>query len=219
MSAQAAQQQQGLSLIPVIDLIHRSECHLDEFRAEIRSGCIDIPHTDLQNFLALCPALSRLEVDVLRPSCEKMTPGTFLCQLLDVLSPANPDQTPIPSPELSYVIVSERWSTLNPERIDALLGRLEARMEVVKDYRARVPVPRWKWDLRFGALPECAPDALEGLKGRIEKLAKSGLKWAIVEPFKLVEPSTSGNDINASSWDYGDSSWDQGDSPHSGWVW
>ncbi|KAK7023379.1 hypothetical protein VNI00_016794 [Paramarasmius palmivorus] len=166
------------SLELVTDLVRRSGCHLEEFTMEIRSGRYNVTDVDLRNFLTSCPELSHFEVVVADPSRKNMHPGAFVCQLLDVLSPVSSYQTPIPSPKLSYVIASERWSTLDPETVDVLLGKLEARIGALKDYRARVPVPRWKWDLRFGALPECAPDVLEGFRSRIEKLAKSGLKWA-----------------------------------------
>ncbi|KAK7023373.1 hypothetical protein VNI00_016788 [Paramarasmius palmivorus] len=163
-----------LSLVSIVDLIRRSQCRLDEFRFQIRSGCMDIPNADLYDLLVLCPELSQLEVDVFRPHCEDMNPGTFVCQLLDVLAPANLHHTPIPSPKLTHLVVSERWTTynVNPGTVDALLGRLEARIGALRDYRTRVPVSRWKWDLRFGALP----DGLEGFRGRIEKLAECGLK-------------------------------------------
>ncbi|KAK7023377.1 hypothetical protein VNI00_016792, partial [Paramarasmius palmivorus] len=169
-------------LAPVTDLVRRSGCHLEEFAMEIRYGRYNVTNTDLGNFLTSCPELSHFEVNVAHPFRRDMLPGVSVCQLLDVLPPVSSRQAPIPSPKLSYVIASERWSNLSADTIDVLLGMLEARIGALEDYRSRVPVPRWKWDLRFGALPECAPEVLEVFESRIEKLAKSGLKWTAL-PF------------------------------------
>ncbi|KAK7023374.1 hypothetical protein VNI00_016789 [Paramarasmius palmivorus] len=154
---------------------------------KIHHGSVNIPDAELYEFLTLCPELSQLECDVLNPRRKDMVPGTFVCQLLDVLCPANSHQlpipfTPAPNSKLAHVVISERWFLLDPGAVDRLLGRLEAKVGDLKDYRARVPVPRWKWDLWFGAPPECAPEVFQRFKSRIDKLAKSGLKWTVVEP-------------------------------------
>ncbi|KAK7023399.1 hypothetical protein VNI00_016814 [Paramarasmius palmivorus] len=175
----------ALSLAPVTDLICRSKCHLNAFAVETQRKS-SIPSAELDDFLRSCPSLSRLEANLPISGGGATKPGEFMCKLLDALaslsvssSESDMQGIPFPSSGVVYLSIYEHGYSLDAQIVDKILRQLEARTGALNNYREKVPVLRWKWDLWFETLWERVPDVMEEFNTRIENLAKNGLMCSI----------------------------------------
>ncbi|KAK7051607.1 hypothetical protein VNI00_004586 [Paramarasmius palmivorus] len=178
-------QKPSAPLAPFIGLISRSGCHLKDFVLSIpRIHCSD---AELQEFLALCPELSRFEADI-NDSGFGVQKGrkTFTYRLFDVLraSSDNLTQWTILSPNVVEIKINEECR-ISKETLSSLLDMIESRDEscrlaalgnVNEPLRRRVT----RLDLRFGELvAEYPTEAMAGLKHRVESLAKKSIRCYI----------------------------------------
>ncbi|KAK7051606.1 hypothetical protein VNI00_004585 [Paramarasmius palmivorus] len=181
VGSQNTQEFSSASLIPFIDLIHRSRCSLRHFALDI--PCLHLPGAEIREFLHLCPKLVRLRVDMFRLDGEgARNQDTVVYQFLDILRTSLPDAQTLLNPNLAEVTLRETlYARIDHTTAFALLDMIEARRDlglvISKSKRVRQSLT---FDINLGMKPqEVSPEVVEAVDARILKLADKGVKCCI----------------------------------------